>query len=307
MNMVPTTQKHTGSHCKWLSKKCFFKLITDLWKQQLNKKKFNSIKRNGWKPREKKKRWGAESFTFNKPMVESKLKLKCKAQTMDFKCSCICVLGLRIFIYSEIQMLETWSVTSTSTATKCVKHLIHMCLCAVMWGRHPHGGCGTQDHSVSWARGVRGLLKDQQHLHPAVEHHLRRSRRIYLFCQKPQREEPQPQRHLHSNSSGPKYVSNVHTWYTPGTQKTSTAFHNLLLFTVREIDNTLTVLIVSVLGGVIGLVIIIMVVKALVVRFLLKPDEKTWVDRWRTKRSSVLSRIGIKTEQKLPFLSRRWC
>ncbi|KAG7480035.1 sodium channel subunit beta-4 [Solea senegalensis] len=43
---------------------------------------------------------------------------------------------------------------------------------------------------------------------------------------------------------------------------------------MREIDNTLTVLIVSVLGGVIGLTIIIMVIKALVVRFLLKDDEK---------------------------------
>lgn len=43
---------------------------------------------------------------------------------------------------------------------------------------------------------------------------------------------------------------------------------------MREVDNTLTVIIVSVLGGVIGLVILIMVVKALVVRFLCKGDEK---------------------------------
>ncbi|XP_061683852.1 sodium channel, voltage-gated, type IV, beta a [Syngnathoides biaculeatus] len=41
-----------------------------------------------------------------------------------------------------------------------------------------------------------------------------------------------------------------------------------------EVDNTLTVVIVSVLGGVIGLVIIVMVIKALVVQFLLKDDEK---------------------------------
>ncbi|XP_061638216.1 sodium channel subunit beta-4-like [Phyllopteryx taeniolatus] len=43
---------------------------------------------------------------------------------------------------------------------------------------------------------------------------------------------------------------------------------------MREVDNTLTVIIVSVLGGVIGLVIIVMVIKALVVQFLLKDDEK---------------------------------
>ncbi|CAN9511560.1 unnamed protein product [Ophioblennius macclurei] len=43
---------------------------------------------------------------------------------------------------------------------------------------------------------------------------------------------------------------------------------------LKEVDNTLTVIIVSVLGGVIGLVIIIMVIKALVVHFLLKDDEK---------------------------------
>lgn len=43
---------------------------------------------------------------------------------------------------------------------------------------------------------------------------------------------------------------------------------------VREVDNTLTVIIVSVLGGVIGLVIIVMVIKALVVALLHKDDEK---------------------------------
>lgn len=43
---------------------------------------------------------------------------------------------------------------------------------------------------------------------------------------------------------------------------------------MREVDNTLTVIIVSVLGGVIGLVIIVMVIKALVVNFLRKDDEK---------------------------------
>ncbi|AWO99209.1 putative sodium channel subunit beta-4-like [Scophthalmus maximus] len=43
---------------------------------------------------------------------------------------------------------------------------------------------------------------------------------------------------------------------------------------MREIDNTLTTIIVSVVGGVIGLVIFVMVIKALVVHFLLKDDEK---------------------------------
>lgn len=43
---------------------------------------------------------------------------------------------------------------------------------------------------------------------------------------------------------------------------------------MKEVDNTLTVIIVSALGGVIGLVIIIMVIKAVVVHFLRKDDEK---------------------------------
>lgn len=43
---------------------------------------------------------------------------------------------------------------------------------------------------------------------------------------------------------------------------------------VREVDNTLTVIIVSALGGVIGLVILVMVIKAVVLHFLHKDDEK---------------------------------
>ncbi|TWW54862.1 hypothetical protein D4764_0100880 [Takifugu flavidus] len=43
---------------------------------------------------------------------------------------------------------------------------------------------------------------------------------------------------------------------------------------VKEDDNTLTVFIVSVLGGVIGLVIIVMVIKAVVLHFLRKGNEK---------------------------------
>lgn len=45
-------------------------------------------------------------------------------------------------------------------------------------------------------------------------------------------------------------------------------------FSVKEVDNTLTVIIVSALGGVIGLVIIVMVIKAVVVHFLGKDEEK---------------------------------
>ncbi|XP_054460223.1 sodium channel, voltage-gated, type IV, beta a [Anoplopoma fimbria] len=43
---------------------------------------------------------------------------------------------------------------------------------------------------------------------------------------------------------------------------------------MREVDTTLTTIIVSVVGGVIGLSILGMVIKALVVHFLLKDDEK---------------------------------
>ncbi|XP_061924120.1 sodium channel subunit beta-4-like [Entelurus aequoreus] len=43
---------------------------------------------------------------------------------------------------------------------------------------------------------------------------------------------------------------------------------------MQEVDNTLTTIIVAVLGGVIGLAILAMVIKALVVHFLLKGDEK---------------------------------
>uniref|UniRef100_A0A3B5BD62 Sodium channel subunit beta-4-like n=1 Tax=Stegastes partitus TaxID=144197 RepID=A0A3B5BD62_9TELE len=50
--------------------------------------------------------------------------------------------------------------------------------------------------------------------------------------------------------------------------------HSAVFTLLVEVDNTLTVIIVSVLGGVIGLVIIVMVIKALVVHFLLKDDEK---------------------------------
>lgn len=54
----------------------------------------------------------------------------------------------------------------------------------------------------------------------------------------------------------------------------SAIFTLIVVDQMEEVDNTLTVIIVSVLGGVIGLVILIMVIKALVVRFLCKTDEK---------------------------------
>lgn len=54
----------------------------------------------------------------------------------------------------------------------------------------------------------------------------------------------------------------------------SAVFTLIVVDQMKEVDNTLTVIIVSVLGGVIGLVILIMVIKALVVRFLCKGDEK---------------------------------
>nr|XP_061797436.1 sodium channel subunit beta-4-like [Nerophis lumbriciformis] len=54
----------------------------------------------------------------------------------------------------------------------------------------------------------------------------------------------------------------------------STIFTLRVVDEMTVIDNTLTVIIVSVLAGVIGLVIIVMIIKALVVQFLLKDDEK---------------------------------
>ncbi|XP_047248500.1 sodium channel, voltage-gated, type IV, beta a isoform X2 [Girardinichthys multiradiatus] len=55
----------------------------------------------------------------------------------------------------------------------------------------------------------------------------------------------------------------------------SAIFTLIVVDQMKEVDNTLTVLIVSVLGGVIGLVIIIMVIKAVVLHFLGKGNEKT--------------------------------
>lgn len=54
----------------------------------------------------------------------------------------------------------------------------------------------------------------------------------------------------------------------------SAIFTLIVVDQMKEVDNTLTVIIVSVLGGVIGLVILIMVIKALVIRFVCKGDEK---------------------------------
>lgn len=51
-------------------------------------------------------------------------------------------------------------------------------------------------------------------------------------------------------------------------------FCHCLVFAVRVVDNTLTLIIVSVLGGTIGLIILIMVIKAVVVAVLSKVQEK---------------------------------
>lgn len=51
-------------------------------------------------------------------------------------------------------------------------------------------------------------------------------------------------------------------------------FSFVTLPTVKEVDNTLTLIIVSVIGGVIGLIIIVMVIKAVVIHFLNKNQEK---------------------------------
>lgn len=62
---------------------------------------------------------------------------------------------------------------------------------------------------------------------------------------------------------------------------------------MREVDNTLTVIIVSALGGVIGLVVLVMVIKAVVVHFLHKDDEKN-------KECLVSSSGNDNTENGLP-------
>ncbi|XP_029027576.1 sodium channel subunit beta-4-like [Betta splendens] len=54
----------------------------------------------------------------------------------------------------------------------------------------------------------------------------------------------------------------------------SAIFTLIVVDEIRELDNTLTVIVVSVLGGVIGLLVMGMVIKALVVHFLLKGGEK---------------------------------
>jgi len=52
------------------------------------------------------------------------------------------------------------------------------------------------------------------------------------------------------------------------------ASRHVFVFAVKEVDNTVTTIIVSVLGGVIGLIILIMVVKAVVLAILSKVQEK---------------------------------
>ncbi|XP_052472092.1 sodium channel subunit beta-4-like isoform X2 [Carassius gibelio] len=54
----------------------------------------------------------------------------------------------------------------------------------------------------------------------------------------------------------------------------SAVFTLFVVDELKEVDNTLTIIIVSVLGGVIGLIILIMVVKAVVLAVLNKAQEK---------------------------------
>ncbi|KAL0174029.1 hypothetical protein M9458_029997, partial [Cirrhinus mrigala] len=54
----------------------------------------------------------------------------------------------------------------------------------------------------------------------------------------------------------------------------SAVFTLIVVDELKEVDNTLTIIIVSVLGGVIGLIILIMVVKAVVLAVLNKVQEK---------------------------------
>lgn len=79
-----------------------------------------------------------------------------------------------------------------------------------MRSRDSNGGCGASRQCVPWTCGVCRLLKEQQHLHPSVEHHLWGCRRVCLFRQEPKREESQPQCYLHSYCGGSKYVIHLH-------------------------------------------------------------------------------------------------
>ncbi|KAL7825088.1 hypothetical protein AOLI_G00322950 [Acnodon oligacanthus] len=54
----------------------------------------------------------------------------------------------------------------------------------------------------------------------------------------------------------------------------SAVFTLIVVDQLKEVDNTLTIIIMSVVGGLIGLIIIVMVIKAIVVHFLNKAQEK---------------------------------
>lgn len=95
---------------------------------------------------------------------------------------------------------------------------LNVCVCAALWSRDSLGGNGAQETYEARACGLCWLLKDQQHLHPAVEHHLRGCGRVHLFCPEPEGEEPQPQRHLHSYCGGWKYVIKAHNAWRHQTQ-----------------------------------------------------------------------------------------
>lgn len=79
---------------------------------------------------------------------------------------------------------------------------------------------------------------------------------------------------LHTHKEVERFSVPLCTVFSDSLSFSSSLPTSLSLSPVKEVDNTLTVIIVSVVGGVIGLVIIVMVIKALVVHFLLKDDEK---------------------------------
>ncbi|KAF4085844.1 hypothetical protein AMELA_G00099660 [Ameiurus melas] len=54
----------------------------------------------------------------------------------------------------------------------------------------------------------------------------------------------------------------------------SAVFNLIVVDQLKEVDNTLTLIIVSVIGGVIGLIIVVMVIKTVVIHFLSKNQEK---------------------------------
>lgn len=70
-------------------------------------------------------------------------------------------------------------------------------------------GGGASREYISGAGGVCGEKRSQQHLHLAVEHHLRGRRLLHLFWTQPQREGQEPQCHLPPHCGGRVWVVEV--------------------------------------------------------------------------------------------------